>query len=209
MRRVMLAVVLVSVLALAGCTAGTTETTGPQGEFELLVSDAPAAIGDFDSLDVTFSEARVFRDAAGNKTDNETEVQQLPLDRTVDLTRVVGVRAVSLLNTTLPAGNYTKIELVASDIDSVVDGSQVEVMIPPGKLMLTKPFTIGPNSTTRFVFDIQVVLRGSPQNNQGYLLQPVISQSGIANEDVRMRRAGPPEDAGMPDDAGPEGEGPQ
>ncbi len=144
------------------------------------------------------------------RDDNETET--LELGRTIDLTEVVGVRSASLLNTTLPAGNYTKIELYASEIGGIVGGNPVDVKIPPGKLMLTKPFTVGPNSTTRFVFDIKVVLRGNPQNNQGYILRPVISQSGIANEDVRMRRAGvrahvgQPDDTGRPEDAGPAGQ---
>jgi hypothetical protein len=54
--------------------------------------------------------------------------------------------------------------------------------------MLTKPFEIKPNSTTSFVFDIQVVLRGNQQNNQGYILKPVISESGVAGEDVEVER---------------------
>ena len=69
---------------LAGCTADDagsdgTPTDGSDGSgggetaaFRLLVSDAPADIDDFDRLDVTFSEARVFEGGDG-EGEEETE----------------------------------------------------------------------------------------------------------------------------------------
>ena len=170
-----------AVVAVSGCTS---INTGDSGQFELLISDQPAAIDDFDYLNVEFSHANIF-------TDNESEdVQRVSLENTsaVDLTQVRNLAAQSLINTSLASGNYSKIELYSERINASVDGENVEVKIPPGKLMITKPFEIRPNATTSFVFDIQVVLRGNEQNNQGYILKPVISESGVAGEDVEVER---------------------
>lgn len=187
--------VVLAVVAVAGCTHSGPDAGN--GSFELLISDRPAAIDDFGSLTVTFDEARVF--PAGENASMET------IDisgKQVDLTQVKGAKAASLVNTSLAAGTYTKIELSAENVEGVVNGSSVDVKLPSEKLQLTKPFTVGPNTTTSFVFDIQVVLRGNAQHNQGYILKPVISESGVAGEDVEVERSsGKPEDAGRPEDA--------
>lgn len=179
-------------LVMTGSGSGT-------GSLELLISDQPGAIEDFSYLNVSFAEARVFRSAANNTTAAET----IDLDgtRSVDLTRVTGTTAVSLINTSLATGQYEKIELYVDTVDARANGAEVDVKVPPGKLMLTRPFTVTANSTTSFVFDIQVTLRGNAQNNQGYILRPVISQSGTAGEDVEVTRnasgsRGPP--SGVP-----------
>jgi hypothetical protein len=179
--RLQLAAVALVVLA-SGCVH-TATTSGAQGDFELLVSDRPSSIDRFDSLQVEFSQARV-HSQDGNYTRIDIS------NRTADLTELKGAKAESLVNATLESGNYSKIELYASDVGGIVNGSEVEVKIPSEKLQITKPFTVRPNSTTSFVFDIQVVLRGNQQNNQGYILKPVISQSGVAGEDVEVERRG-------------------
>lgn len=166
---------LLAAVALAGCTGGGSTA---QGSFELLVSDQRAAIGDFDSLTVTFSEARVFTGANDSMETFDISGEQ------VDLTRVQGTAASSILNASLDTGNYSGIQLMVSDVDGVVNGSDVAVKLPSERLHITKPFTVTPNSTTRFVFDIQVVLRGNQRQNQGYILKPVISESGVVGEDV-------------------------
>lgn len=184
---------VVALVALAGCTGSTA-----QGSFELLVSDQRAAIGDFDALTVTFSEARVFQG------ENET-VETFDISgEQADLTQLQGAKAQSLLNTSLEAGNYTGIQLMAASVEGVVNGSSVEVKLPSERLHITKPFTITPNSTTRFVFDIQVVLRGNAQQNQGYILKPVISESGVVGEDVPEPEETDPDGSGSPpQDTGP------
>lgn len=183
MRRIFILTLFAVVVAVSGCTS---TNTGDSGQFELLISDQPAAIDDFDYLNVEFSHANIFND-------NESEeIQRVSLQNTsaVDLTQVRDLSAQSLINTSLASGNYSKIELYSEQINASVDGEDVEVKIPPKKLMITKPFEIRPNATTSFVFDIQVVLRGNEQNNQGYILKPVISESGVAGEDVEVERTG-------------------
>jgi hypothetical protein len=211
----------------------TTAQTSGKGEFDLLVSDRPADISSFDYLNVTFDRARIFagteenetsineteEDQEMNGTENATEEEEMNEtesegfreieinDSTVDLTRVVGENAQSIANTELDAGTYNKIELYSSTINASVNGSNVDVKIPPGKLMITKPFTISENSTTEFVFDIQVVLRGNQQNNQGYILKPVISESGVAGKDVEMER-GPSDSSSDEENSGSQAGGP-
>jgi len=102
---------------------------------------------------------------------------------TVDLTRVVGDRAITVFDGELEAGRYTKIELYAADVAGVVDGESVDVTIPSGKLKLTKPFEVVAGEPVDFVFDINVVKRGQ---SGGYNLLPVISESGVAGEDVAV-----------------------
>ena len=225
----------VSVPSLAGCggfstneqsAAGSTVTTkagdetaistdsASLGTFRLLISDRPAAIGEFDSLDVTFDTARVFRagadeDAGGSESETETETETgtetetttateteteeaesgergfetFDLDgATVDLTQVVGDRAVGVLEAALEAGTYTKVELHVASVDGVVGGEAVDVTVPSNKLLLTKPFEVAADTALDFVFDINVVKKGP----NGYNLLPVISESGVAGSDVEV-----------------------
>lgn len=196
------ALILVAVVA-SGCAASNTNPdsqdpgTTPSsdlGQFQLYISDQPAAIDNFDHLNVTVSNVRVFKASEDNSSTNSTNstedseegFQEFEVTETVDLTQLRGENATSVLEEDLEVGNYSKMELEASAIDAEVDGSSVNVKLPSGKLQLTKGFTIAPNSTTEFVFDIQVVQRG----NQGYILRPVISQSGTVGEDVEINRKG-------------------
>lgn len=190
------AVILLGVVGWSMAGAGA-----PAGSLELLISDQQGDIADFSYLNVSFDEARVFRTTANNTTAYQTI--DLTSTRTVDLTRVTGAKARSLINTSLETGTYQKMELMVSSVEASVNGSDVTVKVPSEKLQLTKPFTITANETTSFVFDIMVVLRGNQRVNQGYILRPVISQSGTAGEDVEVERAGPPSDGGPPADAGP------
>ena len=75
--KLILLVVLVGVIAVSGCTA-----TGNVTSFELLVSDQPIAIGEFDELLVQITEATLFSNTGAPVT--------LTFSETVDLTQVVG-----------------------------------------------------------------------------------------------------------------------
>ena len=183
---------------------------GGSGTFRLLISDQPAAIDEFESLDVTLSAARVFRTDEGEDitsaavTPDETETEtpeptpdetaagtaegrdgyvELDLDDvTVDLTEVVGDRAVSVLEGELEEGRYSGIELRVAAAEGVVDGETVEVNVPSNRLRVVRPFEVVTDEELSFVFDINVVQRG--QN--GYNLLPVIGKSGVVGEDVEV-----------------------
>ncbi|MDS0260431.1 DUF4382 domain-containing protein [Haloarcula sp. S1CR25-12] len=196
-----------------GTAGGNTDTTDSSstGRFRLLVSDRPADIDDFDALDVTFDRARVHREQSETEeteveetgdvteaeetgtvedTERESEGREtesgftvFDLDEpTVDLTQVVGEKAIGVLDGTLETGQYSKIELYVSDVEGIVDGASVPVTVPSGKLQITHSFEITADGTVEFVFDINVVKRGLG----GYNLLPVISESGVAGEDVAV-----------------------
>lgn len=194
-----LAAVLIVVFIASGCSTQSTTGDSEKGQFQLYISDRPADIDKFDYLNVTVSEVRVFPETSDNSTNNsESSFQQFNVTETVDLTQLKGDNATAVLTEELEAGNYSKLELEASSIDAEINGTSEEVKLPSGKLQLTKGFTVAPNQTTEFVFDIQVTLRGNQQNNQGYILRPVISQSGTVGEDVEINRkqGSRPEEAG-------------
>ena len=213
------------------------------GGFRLLISDAPADIADFDSLDVTLSEARVYSagdgeddgdaeeadddesdgdddesddgtDQSGNKTDTESDSPNgtatgdeadeadaaeeeddeadddergftvVDLDgATVDLTQVIDEDATAVFDGEIPAGEYEKVELSVSAVEGIVDGESVDVKLPSEKLQITNGFEVTPDEPVSFVFDINVVKRGK---NNGYILKPVISGSGVAGRDVEV-----------------------
>ncbi|WP_302080413.1 DUF4382 domain-containing protein [Salinibaculum rarum] len=199
---------------LAGCSGDSDTGDGSgSGTFRLLISDQPAAIGDFDSLEVTLSSARVFRadedDTSGTPTetpaespepttestedgtaetdeddeDGETEgFVEFDLDSpTIDLTQVVGDRAIPVLEGELEAGRYSGIELRVASAEGVVDGETVGVKVPSNRLRIVKPFEVTADEELSFVFDINVVQKG-PRGD--YNLLPVIGKSGVAGEDV-------------------------
>ena len=152
-------------------------------------------------------------DADEDEDEDEQGYSTVGLDgATVDLTTVVGDRAITVFDGELPVGRYPKIELYAADVAGVVDGETVDVTIPSGKLQITKPFAVGEGDPVDFVFDINVVRRGQPG---GYNLLPVISESGVAGSDVEVTEVGDRTDGGesgerTPEDAGgpPENERP-
>jgi hypothetical protein len=104
-------------------------------------------------------------------------------DVTVDLTTVVGDRAVSVLEGELEEGRYSGIELSVAAAEGVVDGETVEVNVPSDRLRIVRPFEIAADEELSFVFDINVVQRGP---NNGYNLLPVIGKSGVVGEDVEV-----------------------
>ncbi len=100
---------------------------------------------------------------------------------TVDLTQVIGEDATAVFDGEIPAGTYAKVELEVSAVEGIVEGEAVDVKLPSEKLQITNEFEVTPDEPVSFVFDINVVKRGK---NNGYILKPVISGSGVAGRDV-------------------------
>lgn len=184
MKRAVIALLAAAVLA-SGCMSQSSPTSDSNAEFQLFISDQPAAVQDFDYLDVSFSHARIFEQ-------NESKRTVQLNNTTVDLTSVVGENATMIADVTLEPGTYNKIELHVASVDAQVDGESAAVKVPSQKLMITKPFNVSANQTTKFVFDISVVKKGP----NGYNLLPVISESGVAGKDVQIREV--PRSGGAP-----------
>ena len=157
-----------------------TPTPAPYGTFQLLVSDAPADIGDFTSLVVTFDQARIFK---AGENDSEAGFEIRSLNHTqANLTELVGEKALPILNTSLEAGRYSKIELLVEQVEGVLNSREpATIKVPSDQLQIVKPFEIAPDKTTKFVFDINVVRKG---HTNEYNLLPVISKSGVVGEDI-------------------------
>lgn len=174
--------------------SGSNDQKIEYGTFQLLVSDRPADIEDFEHLNVTLSKARVFKAGGfrygygygyGNGSDEGGSGFKIIdfEDKTVDLTQLVGAKSLPLSETKLPAGKYTKVELYVDSVEATLkDGESADVKVPPGKLMITKNFDIVPGENTTFVFDINVVQKG---HRNDYNLQPVISESGVVGKDLK------------------------
>ena len=154
---------------------------------------------DTEEQDETQDETGGTDDNSGNQTtqenddepgseDDSVERQRgfyvLDLDgETVDLTTVIGDRAKPVFEGILTPGVYEKLELHVEDIEGIVDGSEANVKVPSEKLQITHEFEVSDGEALDFVFDINVVKRG--QGND-YNLTPVISESGVAGEDVEV-----------------------
>lgn len=102
-------------------------------------------------------------------------------DASVDLTQVIGDKAIEVFDGELEAGRYTKIELYPSDVEGIVDDEEVTVHIPSDRLQIVTPFEIVAGEELSFVFDINVVRRGQGDE---YNLTPVIAESGVVGEDL-------------------------
>ena len=266
-RQAVLAVGLAALLALAGCAgsttpgapgggdapAGSSDDGTATGTVQFYVSDQPAAIDDFEHLNVTISRVAFQRadggaeneddtatatgapnatatnttvtptatpeaetEAPENETEAETEDDEgadgaemdderagwetVEVDsRTVDLTRLRGDNATLVGTPSIPAGNYTKVAVFVESINATLaTGESVNVKLPSERLQLNKGFTLEPNGTVQFVYDISVVKAG---NSGKYILKPVISESG-ADQPIREVGGESGADGERPEDAG-------
>lgn len=147
------------------------------GEFELLISDAPADIEEFEYVKVTFSHMKLFIGGG-----NESQFEEIDLTGSeVDLTKLIGENATSILEMNLEPGSYSKIELYVESVEAkLLNGSSVEIKIPSGNLKITKSFEIKGGEKTQFVFDINVV----KTSDDNYNLLPAISESGVVGKDL-------------------------
>jgi len=150
------------------------------GTFQLLISDGQADIMDFESLNITFSHARIFK--LGDYG-SEAGFRELGLKRpTAELTELVDEKALQILNTNLEAGNYSKIELYVEHVEAIlVGGSPADVQIPNEKLEIVNLFEVKEDETTKFVFDVNIVRKGLSKE---YNLLPVISESGVVGKEI-------------------------
>ncbi len=151
-----------------------------KAHIKMAIGKAKNDISAFDHLNVTFYMARIHQAFMENNTTtyNWTEVE---LDNvTVDLTDLSTTNDTIVANLSLDAGNYTKIELFVSRTVGIVDGDEVEVFVPSGKLKIVGDFELEANETASFTFDIDVVQRGK---RAVYNLLPVVAKNQEDEDD--------------------------
>ncbi len=177
------ALILVVLLALVGsaCVAeapAPAPPVAPEANFRFLISDEPNAIDDFEHLYVTISEIG-FRQ--GGESGNWTEVT--PDVTKVDLKPLVGDNALEIWSGNITPGDYSKVFIYVSDVEGILKGASdnatenetANVKLPSGKLQISKPFTVGEDGITSFVYDITVIKAGK---SGMYILKPQIADSG-------------------------------
>ncbi len=180
---------LAVLMILTGTALGVSVFIGPSGgstgNLGLSVGSVTSDGGSVDNLTVTFSSARIF------SGDGWTEV---PMDDTpVDLIQLDGTNGTATIaNLTLDEGDYKKLELEIDAVAAQVDGEDVEVFVPSGRVKVVGGFEVGSDATATFEFDVRLVKRG---NQDVYNLVPVIG-----------KREGPGKDNGKDKDDGDDGE---
>ncbi len=157
----LLGTMLMTAAALAGCAAGGEGTVGVH------VTDAPGAIGDFASLTIVVSAIEM---KSKDKDGADKDASYAPASPTFDLVKLVNGNLTTLFRDPVPAGNYSKLELVIASATGVLksNGSTVTVKAPKGSIFLPVKFTVEAGKDVDFLFDVHVVAKGSGD----YSLQP-------------------------------------
>lgn len=151
---------LMTAAALAGCASGDSGTLGVH------VTDAPGAIDDFSSLTIVVSEILL---KVKDKEGKEKEPSFAPASPSFDLVKLLNGNLTTLFRDPVPAGNYSKMELVISSATGVLKtGETVDVKAPKGSIFLNTKFTVEAGKEVDFLFDIHVVAKGKGD----YGLQP-------------------------------------
>lgn len=150
---------------------------GSTATVEYFVSDEQGAIDQFAHLNATVTAIGVHRAGVGNDTGGWVTK---PVDNvSVDLAKLHGANATSLGLLDVSSGTYTMVMLEVSNVSGTLEsGEHVDVTLPSERLRLNERFTVGPNSTAKFVFDVAVFERGTGS----YILRPVAAESGTASE---------------------------
>jgi len=190
MKKGLILVMVVAMLALfiGGCNDNLSTTGTPaekEANFRLLISDAENEIKNFASLNVTIT------DIALKKADepegwiylseNECGFQPTTVPFVEDgKVTLIGNNATVIFNGYVASGNYTKVMIYTDNITGVLNGENVTVKLPSGKLQISKPFKLSDEMLVNFVFDITVIKAGKSKADgfDKYILKPQIGESG-------------------------------
>jgi len=146
------------------------QTGDNNGNLSLLVTDAPADIGDFSELIVNITGVSIHDSGRGEWLDFVPGVSSF------DLTQLVDGNTLEVLGIELEAGRYTQVRIDVDSAVGLVDNETVEIKVPSNMLKIIKPFEITAGVEAEFVFDINVVRKGQSMN---YNLLPVVGKSGV------------------------------
>lgn len=199
MRRTASALLVLSMVVLAGCSASVPGANDEQtGTVRLYVSDERNAIDQFSSLNVTVTgvafetaedgpvgtatasangstDASALATTTATTTDGAWERHDVD-DVTVDLTHLRGENATRLGNLSVTSGDYSGVRLGIGTVEgTLTDGEQVSVRLPSDRLRLNDQFAVETGDDVEFVFDVTVV--GAGTSGQ-FVLRPVASESG-------------------------------
>jgi hypothetical protein len=173
-----LVLVLLSIVALAGCESSTKPSSTSQGEIRIRLVDGPAV---YDAVNIVVTEVSVHSadadSASGWVVLNNTT-------RTYDLLTLRNGASEILGDATLAAGHYTQIRLkLADSCTIVVDGLTHPLEVSSGAqsgLKLNHQFEIAANTLYELTLDFDAMHSIHVTGNDRYKLSPVIRV--VANE---------------------------
>ncbi|MCJ2540290.1 MAG: DUF4382 domain-containing protein, partial [Candidatus Thermoplasmatota archaeon] len=180
----LLAVLMVFLGTAFGVAIFVGPSGGTPGNLDLSVGAVTSDEGVLDNLTVTFSMARIHSGDGWTELEmDDTPIDMLLLDGTSG--------TATIANLTLTEGEYDKLELEVDEVAAKVDGQDVEVFVPSGKVKIVGGFVVVSDTTATFEFNVRLVKRG---NQDVYNLLPVIG-----------KREGPDKDNGKDNGKGKDG----
>jgi predicted transcriptional regulator len=184
----LLAVLMIFLGTAFGVSIFVGPGEGSTGNLDLAVGAVTSDTGDVDNLTVIFSKARI------HSGDGWTD--QVMDGTSIDLLQLDGTKGTATIaNLTLTEGDYDKVELEVETVTAIVDGKQVDVFVPSGKVKIVGGFAVESDATATFEFDVRLVKRG---NQDVYNLLPVVGKrDGPDNGDGEDSSDGP-DDANGP-----------
>jgi hypothetical protein len=176
------AILLVSVLILAGCNSNSSSTA--PGMLGVSLTDAPAC--GFDEVNVTVSKVRVHQSSSATENDaGWTDITLTPA-RKINLLDLTNGALEDLGQTPLAAGHYTQLRLVLSGnsgstvANSVVlsgTTTQIELVTPSAVqsgIKLINEFDVASGQRVDLMLDFDACKSVVTRSNGSYLLKPVI-----------------------------------
>lgn len=163
------AALMVIMPVISGCAGKVTDPNG-FGTLKIRLTDAP---GDFDAVNITFSEISAHIDGSWIS---------IPVEpKTVNLLEWTDGKSIEIGSGEVPAGHYTQIRVSIETAEVVMDGSAIRMTVPSSAqtgLKLITNFTIEAESTHQLTIDFDaersVVIASPPDEPVQYILQPTI-----------------------------------
>ena len=146
----------------------------------LLVSDNENVIADFDSVEVTFNLAKIY------KVKDSVPIEK-KINVVADLTDLQNDIALKILETELDPGSYSKIKLYASNVKGVLLGNEVDIIISGDSLAAERAFEIKSGELKNFIVDLEIVKTGKVTTTtrlEEYKLQVVQVKSGLTSPNL-------------------------
>ncbi len=175
------AILLISLLIMAGCSSSSDDSTGTLG---VSLTDSPAC--GFDEVNVTVSKVRVHQSSSAAENDSDWHDITLNPARKINLLDLTNGALESLGETPLPAGHYTQLRLVlvenagSSIANSVVlSGTTAEIaLVTPSAVQsgikLINEFDVAAGQRVDLVLDFDACKSIVTRGNGSYGLKPVI-----------------------------------
>lgn len=156
-----------------GSSPGQTQT----GTLRVSITDAT---GDFDEVNITFSEVSAHIDSEWVTVSIEPQ--------TVNLLDFTNGETFELGSNEVPAGHYTQVRLKIDEAEVVTDGETHPVTIPSNAqtgLKLVLNFTILEGETVELILDFDahrsIITTGPPNSPRNYMMKPTIRVITMSN----------------------------